>query len=100
VPPDLGPGSLNYGIGELFHLFQPDISSLFTATTGGRSLSFLKKNALEQAIQLVGEEVHRQYILSFEPKAGDPGKFHALRVEVKNRPELQAKTRQGYWALE
>jgi hypothetical protein len=30
---------------------------------------------LEQAIQLVGEEVHRQYILSFEPKGGEPGSF-------------------------
>ena len=100
VPPDLGPGGLIYALGELMRLHQPDLSSLFTSTTGGRALSFLKKHALEQAIQLVGEEVHRQYILSFEPKAGDPGKFHALRVEVKNRPELQAKTRQGYWALE
>ena len=100
VPPDLGPGGLIYALGELMRLHQPDLSNLFTSTTGGRALSFLKKHALEQAIQLVGEEVHRQYILSFEPKAGDPGKFHALRVEVKNRPELQAKTRQGYWALE
>jgi VWFA-related protein len=99
VPPDLGPGGLNYAITELIRLHQPDLSSLFTGTTGGRTLSFLKKHALEQAIQLVGEEVHRQYILSFEPKGGEPGKFHAVRVEVKNRPELQAKTREGYWAL-
>jgi hypothetical protein len=60
----------------------------------------VKKHALEQAIQLVGEEVHRQYILTFEPKGGDAGKFHAVRVEVNNRPELHAKTREGYWALE
>jgi hypothetical protein len=56
----------------------------------------VKKHALEQAIQLVGEEVHRQYILTFEPKGGDAGKFHAVRVEVNNRPELHAKTREGY----
>ena len=61
--------------------------------------SFVKKHALEQAIQLVGEEVHRQYILTFEPKGGDAGKFRAVRVEVRNRPELEAKTREGYWAL-
>jgi hypothetical protein len=77
-----------------------DLSSLFTKTTGGRTLNFLKKNALEQAIQLVGEEVHRQYILTFEPKAGEPGKFHGIRVAVKNRPDLHAKTREGYWALQ
>jgi VWFA-related protein len=100
VPPDLGPGSLIYGIAELFRLHEPDLSRLFTNTTGGRTLGFLKKNALEQAIQLVGEEVHRQYILSFEAKGGEPGKFHAIRVAVKNRPELQVKTREGYWALQ
>jgi hypothetical protein len=84
----------------LARLRQPDLSSLFTTITGGRTLSFLKKNALEQAIQLVGKEVHRQYILSFEPKGGEPGQFHAIRVAVKDRPELQVKTRQGYWALQ
>jgi hypothetical protein len=91
---------LIYGIHELIHLSKPDISSLFTRATGGRALAFVRKNALEQAIQLVGEEVHRQYILSFQPKGGEPGKFHSIRVEVGNRPELQVKTRQGYWTTE
>jgi VWFA-related protein len=100
VPPDWGPGGLIYGLAELMRLNKPDLSRLFTNTTGGRSLGFLKKNALEQAIQLVGEEVHRQYILSFEAKGGEPGKFHAIRVAVKGRPELQVKTREGYWALQ
>ena len=99
VPPDLGPGGPIYAIGELVRLHKPDLASLFAKTTGGRTMNFLKKNALELAIQLVGEEVHRQYVLSFEPKGGEPGTFHAIRVVVKNRPELQAKTRAGYWAL-
>jgi VWFA-related protein len=100
VPPDLGPGSYLYGIQELIRLHKPDLSHLFTKTTGGRELNFLKKSALEQAIQLVSEEVHRQYILSFEPKGNQPGEFHAIRVMVKNRQELHAKTRDGYWALQ
>ena len=100
VPPDLGPGGPMYAIGELVRLHQPDLASLFTRTTGGRTLNFLKKNALEQAIQLVSAEVHRQYILSFQPKGGEPGKFHTIRVAVKDRPDLQAKTRDGYWALQ
>ena len=100
VPPDLGPGGLIYGLGELFHLRQPDLATLFSNTTGGRTLAFLKKNALEQAIQLVGEEVHRQYILSFEAKGSEAGKFHPIWVAVKDRPELQAKTREGYWAVQ
>ena len=100
VPPDLGPGGYLYGIGELVRLDRPDLSSLFTRTTGGRSLAFLKKNGLEQAIQLIGEEVHRQYILTFEPRGGEPGQYHAIRGAVRNRPELQVRTRDGYWALQ
>jgi VWFA-related protein len=100
VPPDLGPGGIVYALGELFRLQQPDLSQLFTSNTGGRTVSFLKKNGLEQAIQLVGEEVHRQYILSFEPKGGEAGQYHTIRVAVKSRPELHVKSREGYWALQ
>jgi VWFA-related protein len=100
VPPDLGPGGLVYALGELARLHQPDLSELFATVTGGRTMNFLKKNALEQAIQLVGEEVHRQYILSFQPKGAEAGQFHAIRVVVKKRPDLQVKTREGYWSLQ
>jgi hypothetical protein len=88
-----------YTLSELVRLHKPDLAGLFTKTTGGLTLNFLKKHALEQAIELVGQEVHRQYILSFEPKGGEPGHFHAIRVAVKDRPELRATTRDGYWAL-
>jgi hypothetical protein len=57
VPPDLGPGGYLYGLQELIRLHKPDLASLFSKTTGGRTLTFLKKNALEQAIQVVSEEV-------------------------------------------
>jgi VWFA-related protein len=99
VPPDLGPGSTIYAIGELIRLHQPDLARLFTSTTGGRTLNFLRKSALEEAIQLVSEEVHRQYILSFQPTGGEPGTFHILRVAVKDRPQLRVQTRAGYWAV-
>jgi hypothetical protein len=100
VPPDLGPGGYLYALGELFRMSRPDLSALFTDTTGGRSLGFLKKNALEHTIQQVGEEVHRQYILNFQPKNVEPGQFHAIRVQVKNRPDLVVTARSGYWALQ
>jgi VWFA-related protein len=100
VPYDPGPGGLQYALGELARLHQPDLANLFTGTTGGRTLSFVKKNALEQAIHLVSAEVHRQYLLTFEPKGGEPGQFHTIRVAVKDRPDLHAATRQGYWELQ
>ena len=99
VPPDLGPGGLIYGLGELFRLSKPDLSELFTRTTGGRTMNFLKKGALEEAIQLVGAEVHRQYILNFSPKPDEAGTYHRIQVEVKDRPDLRVKSREGYWSL-
>ena len=79
---------------------KPDLSALFTKTTGGRSIGFFKKNGLEEAIQAVGEEVHRQYILSFQPKGSEARQFRAIRAEVKNRPKLEVRTREGYWSLQ
>ena len=100
VPPDVGPGNPIYALGELFRLHKPDLADLFARTTGGDTLSFLKKDALEQSIQRIGAEVHRQYILSFQPKSSDSGKFHTIRVVVKDRPDWHVRTRAGYWALE
>ena len=87
-------------IGELARLRLPDLSGVFADATGGQALSFVKKDALENAIQLISQEVHRQYILTFEPKANDGGTFHRIRVTVKNRPGLQVTTRLGYWAIQ
>jgi VWFA-related protein len=100
VPYQPGPGGGLYAIGELARLRLPDLSSLFADTTGGRTLSFVKKDALEKAIQLISEEVHRQYILTFEPKAVEAGTFHRIHVTVKNEPTLQVTTRLGYWAIQ
>ncbi|HEY6342441.1 MAG TPA: hypothetical protein VIY49_13180 [Bryobacteraceae bacterium] len=100
MPPDLGPGSPIYALGELYRLHKPDLATLFARTTGGDTLSFLKKNALEQSIQRIGAEVHSQYILSFQPKSSDSGRFHTIRVVVKDRSDWHVRTRAGYWALE
>lgn len=95
-----GPGGIIYALGELTRLKKPDLADLFTRVTGARSIGFLQKKGLEQAVQAVSEEVHRQYILTFQPHAGDAGQFHAIRVTVKDRPDLHIKTREGYWPVE
>ncbi len=48
---------------------------------------------------MISAEVHRQYILSFEPRGGEPGTFHEIRVVVKNRPEWFVNSRAGYWVV-
>jgi len=104
LPPTALPmdpiSSLIVAMQEAYHLTKPDVSELFTKATGARTINFLKRSGLEEAIQAVGAEVHRQYILTYQPQAGTPGTFHPIRVAVRGRPELQARTRAGYWTVQ
>jgi VWFA-related protein len=106
VPGDSPPMDLLAPFKVLAHLTRPNLADLFTRLTGSQQLAFLTKGALESAIHDIGEEIHRQYILTFQPapaprdRTGQSGLFHTIRVEVKNRPDLKVKTREGYWALQ
>jgi VWFA-related protein len=100
LPPDMAPGSLLSVFTESFHKTAPDAATLLADTTSGRVFSFLKQSGLEDAIQAVGREVHRQYIITFQPKTDQSGLFHPLRAEVKDRPDLQVRTRSGYWSIQ
>ena len=99
LPVDLRPGDLLSVIYELAHRATPDAAGILSAATGGRTFNFLKQSGLENAIQAVGEEVHRQYIVTFQPKPDAAGVFHSIRAEVKGRPDLQVRTRAGYWSV-
>jgi len=99
IPYDAGSQNLLNVIPELAQLGKPSSSLELSRATGGRSLNFLKQDALEEAIQSVAAEVHRQYMVSFQPRPSPAGRFHTIRVEVKGRPDLQARTRSGYWPL-
>ncbi|HXB69233.1 MAG TPA: VWA domain-containing protein [Candidatus Acidoferrales bacterium] len=100
VPYDPGSQNLLNIIPELAQLGKPAAAQELAKATGGRSVGFLKQDALEEAIQSVAAEVHRQYMVSFQPRPSPPGKFHSIRVEVKGKPELLARTRAGYWPLQ
>jgi len=100
IPYDPGPQNLLNIIPELAQLGKPAAAQELTKATGGRTVGFLKQDALEEAIQSVAAEVHRQYMVSFQPRPSPPGRFHSIRIEVKGKPELQARTRAGYWPLQ
>jgi VWFA-related protein len=99
LPPDTGPQNLLNVFTELNQQGKADNSLELTRATGGRAMGFLKEEALEDAIQAVASEVHRQYIVSFTPRPGKVGEYHAIRIEVKGHPDLTARTRAGYWAV-
>jgi VWFA-related protein len=101
IIPDTGaPMNIVAGLLELAHLAKPNVADLLSQATGGDTKGVLTRAALEESIHQIGEEVHRQYIVTFQPRPGEPGQFHALRLEIRNRPDLQAKTRAGYWSIE
>jgi VWFA-related protein len=100
VPTDSPPMDLLAPFKELAHITKPNLADLFTRLTGAQQVAFLTKGALEAAIHDIGDEIHRQYILTFRPAEGKPGQFHTIRVQVKDRPDLKAKTREGYWAVQ
>ena len=100
IPFDPPPFNFLNVFSALAHESQPNLADLFTAATGGHTRDFLDRKALEQEIHMIGDEVHRQYIVSFQPPKSEAGLFHSVRVEVMDRPELTAKTRQGYWAVD
>lgn len=100
LPWEMAPGSLINIFTELAHKSKVDAAALLTKTTGGRTFKFLKQSGLESAIEAVGEEVHRQYIVNFQPKPDAAGRFHTIRVEVQGRPDLHVRAREGYWSVE
>jgi VWFA-related protein len=100
IPRDVAPGSLLSVVGEIKHDLQSDCAEELTRVTGGRTLNFLRKDTLEEAVQTIGAEVHRQYMVSFQPPKAEPGQYHAIRIEVKQRPELLVRTRAGYWTAQ
>jgi VWFA-related protein len=94
------PGNLLNVFTEIGQQSKGDAAALLTNVTGGRVLHYLEKDSIEEAIQAVGAEIHRQYLVSFQPQPAPAGQYHAIRIVVKDRPELSARTRAGYWTVQ
>jgi VWFA-related protein len=72
-----------------------DPFTVLAAATGGTQLHFRKQGQLENAVAIIGLELHSSYTLSFSP-GDEPAGYHNLRVEV-DLPGATAHTRPGYW---
>jgi VWFA-related protein len=95
-PPD--SGGLLSAIAEIARLGKKNAAEILTTATGGRILKFETKSKLENDLIRMGSEIHSRYILSFTPSE-DPGSgFHTIQVKVRNRPQLEVRTRPGYWS--
>jgi len=65
--------------------------------TGGEKLSFARLTGLERVIAAVGEDLHSQYLLSFQADGATSKDYHNITVRVR-RPGVLVRARPGYWA--
>lgn len=85
--------------GGIKRLSQPDIPKALAEFSGGTASEFVRKHALESALQRIGADLHQQYLVTLPMQRGQPGTFHGLRVHVKGRPDLAVRSRAGYFEL-
>jgi VWFA-related protein len=83
-------------------IFVKNPAEVFARYTGGKEFSFARQRGLERAIGLIGEELHSQYILSYNPNNKMEGGFHEIEVQVLSsmggvRRDFTVVTRAGYW---
>ena len=68
------------------------------AATGGYSL--FNTNNIRAGLQRIMTENEAYYLLAYYPQnASADGKFHSIKVRVKDQPDLVVRTRKGYTAV-
>ena len=82
---------------ELLRLGDPKTTELLANGTGGTEFPFARQKGLEDAIEKLGAELQRQYVLSFIPETTVPG-YHHLEVKIA-RGDYVIRARPGYWAV-
>jgi VWFA-related protein len=78
-------------------VFKDNPVELFTKGTGGQEYGFVKQRGLEDAVTRIGEELHSQYLISYNPNNKDEGGFHKIVVQVAGFPDYKILTRPGYF---
>ncbi len=67
--------------------------------TGGRNYSPQRAEDLSGAYSQVADDLRIQYLLSYaSSNQSQDGRWRAIRVEVRDRPEAVVRTRKGYFS--
>lgn len=95
-----GTGNVLPAFVEIFRqvksIFISNPAEVLTKFSGGREFGFVSQRALEEAVSKIGEELHSQYLLSYNPNNKLEGGWHEIKVQVR-RPGVNVRTRPGYW---
>jgi hypothetical protein len=68
-----------------------------TDDSGGRTEIIRYARDLDPATAGIADELSRQYYLGYSPQAPKDGRWHSIRVEVRN-PSYHVRARRGYVA--
>jgi VWFA-related protein len=93
---DTDPGSLLAVFAEIGRLGTQNAGDALAKYTGGEKVSFARLAGLERVIAKVGDDLHTQYLLSFQAGNADDKMYHAITVNVK-RTDAAVRARPGYW---
>jgi VWFA-related protein len=74
-----------------------EMMSDVSAATGGKLV--LNSNDFEGNIRALSSPAEVSYLIGFSPSAEPDGKYHALKVKLKNRSGFQVDSRPGYYAV-
>jgi VWFA-related protein len=81
---------------DVTNVFRVAPSTLFTKGTGGEQFPFATRHGLEEAISRIGDELHSQYLITYNPNNKGDGGFHKIEVEVIGR-QYKCETKPGYF---
>jgi VWFA-related protein len=79
-------------------IFIADPAKQFATQTGGQHFYFLKEKGLEDAVERISQELHSQYIITYNPTNKDEPGYHTIEVGIDRSSAYICKTRPGYWA--
>ena len=78
-------------------LFVRDPSTQFARASGGAQFVFLRQKGLEEAVQKISQDIHSQYLVSYNPSNRTEGGYHTIVVKIDREPTYICRTRPGYW---
>lgn len=73
-----------------------NVNELYAQGTGGLHFASLSRESLEEGVNLIGQDLHNQYMVSYRPSNRDQEGFHRIEIRV-SRPGLRVRTRPGYY---
>jgi Ca-activated chloride channel family protein len=67
--------------------------------SGGQCFRVRLTREIEAVFDRIAKELSHGYLLSVNPRSGEPGAWHAITVEAGQTKSLQVRARQGYFGF-